>query len=201
MVKIRRIFLKFIRKDLVSKVQSYLHGLKLKPNPVFISVHVRRTDYINWIESMFKGKPVDSSYFLHSMSHFIGKFSNPIFLITSDDLPWCRNNLVNNMTAGKILFPSDDLKTDSEEENVAIDLVTLAQANHSSKISQVIDFCNLSDHVSVYDYGSFGFLGSVMAGGEVLVADGYSNNTHPILQALRNKTPQGWKLVDVKKIA
>ena len=86
---------------------------------------------------MFKGKPVGRSYFLHAMSHFISKFSNPVFLVTSDDLAWCRDNLVMNMTAGKILYPSDDLKTDSEEENVATDLVTLAQANHSSENKQV----------------------------------------------------------------
>ena len=135
---IRHVFLSSLRPDLISKVQTYLHSLNLKPNPVFISVHVRRTDYINWIENMFNGKPVTSSFYLHAMSHFFGKFSNPIFLITSDDLPWCKENLVNNKTAGRILFPSDNLKTDSEEENAAIDLVTLAQANHSSKGGQII---------------------------------------------------------------
>ena len=135
--RIRKMILASIRPHLISKVHTYLHGLKLAPNPVFISVHVRRTDYISWVENMFKGKPVGISYFLHAMSHFSSKFTNPVFLVTSDDLAWCKDNIVMNMTAGKILFPSDHLQTDSEEENVATDLVTLAQANHSSENKQV----------------------------------------------------------------
>ena len=197
--RIRNLLLNSIRPNLISKVQAYLHGLQIGPNPVFIGVHVRRTDYLYWVQKMFKGVPVEKSYFLHAMSYFSSKFSNPVFLVISDDLSWCKDNLVATDTAGKIFFPSEKLETESEEENAALDLVTLAMANHSSEI-------NINGHsysvvlFSVYDYGSFGFLGSLLAGGKVLVADGYSNLTHPILEALRSKQPYGWTLVDVRKI-
>ena len=34
----------------------------------------------------------------------------------------------------------------------------------------------------VYDYGSFGFFGSFLAGGQTMVATGYSQKKHPILK-------------------
>ena len=65
------------------------------------------------------------------------------------------------MTGDKVFFPSDYLNSD---ENVAIDLVTLTQANHNSKTT-MFSFV-------FYDYGSFGLLGYLLSEGEIMFADG-----------------------------
>ena len=52
------------------------------------------------------------------------------------------------------MFP--ELSWGPENDPVMMDLLVLSQANHT-----------------VYDYGSFGFWGAVLAGGTTMLADGY----------------------------
>ena len=134
MARIKNLYLNLLRPELVKKVQTYINSLQLNPNSVYISIHVRRTDYIEWIKVRFKGEPVGPSYFLYGMQHYKKKYENAVFLVTSDDLAWCKENLVNNQTADRLFFPRDYFKSNSEDVNVAIDLIVIAQSNHSSKI-------------------------------------------------------------------
>ena len=53
---------------------------------------------------------------------------------------------------------------------------------------------------TIYDYGSFAFWGAVLAGGRVMLADGYSAKLHPILAAVKKVPPAGWTTVDVSKL-
>lgn len=55
-----------------------------------ICVHVRRGDYI-------KNKLLicDLNYFNDSIKYFNLKFDNPLFFIFSDDIIWCKNNIIN----------------------------------------------------------------------------------------------------------
>ena len=53
---------------------------------------------------------------------------------------------------------------------------------------------------TIYDYGSFAFWGAVLAGGRVMLADGYSAKLHPILAAVKKMPPAGWTTVDVSKL-
>ena len=52
------------------------------------------------------------------------------------------------------MFP--ELSGGPESDPVIMDLLVLTQANHT-----------------IYDYGSFGFWGAVLAGGTTMLADGY----------------------------
>ena len=79
---------------------------------------------------------------------------------------------------------------------VIMDFLLLTQTNHT-----------------IYDYGSFGFWGAVLAGGTTMVADGYrfalevnlsqfenlfcSKRPHMILAAIRTNPPEGWTRVNV----
>ena len=99
-----------------------------------------------------------------------------MFLVTSDDLHWCRENLLHE----RVVFPSlPSMAVDS----AVTDFILLTQANHS-----------------IYDYGSFAFWGAVLAGGKTILADGYSQKTHPILAAVKKFPPNHWKTKNVKTL-
>ena len=143
---------------------------------VCFSVHVRRTDYIDWIKDRYKGQEVGRDFFLHTIKDFLSEDPNCLFLVTSDDLDWCRENLVHD----RVVFP--DLTAPSVDPTVT-DFILMTQANHS-----------------IYDYGSFAFWGAVLAGGRTVVAEGYSQRTHPILAAIKKFPPNHWKTRDVKTL-
>ena len=53
---------------------------------------------------------------------------------------------------------------------------------------------------SVYDYGTFGFMGAFLAGGHTMVADNWSKSLHAMVRGLKRNLPQNWTLVNAKKI-
>ena len=176
--ELRSQFRPLLRKDIIEDVQSLFKGIQAKRgfNVTFISIHVRRTDYIQWIENRYKGKAVDGLYFKYCMDKFRQEEQNPVFVVTSDDMPWCKENLQGE----DVIFPGDPR---NGIDPIVRDFIILSQSNHS-----------------IYDYGSFGFWGALLAGGKTMVADGYSKKTHPILAAIRKANPVGWTRVDVSTI-
>ena len=76
----------------VAGVQRYLHALQQGRAPLtYVGVHVRRTDYLQWVEKRYRGRPVDQGFFLHCMEEYRKTFGPAVvFLVTSDDPAWCR---------------------------------------------------------------------------------------------------------------
>ena len=140
------------------------------------SVHVRRTDYIQWIESRYKGQQVGPDFFLHSIKDFLSEDPSSVFLVTSDDMDWCRKNIIHD----RVIFPN--LSTSSYDP-VVTDFILMTQANHS-----------------IYDYGSFGFWGAVLAGGKTILAEGYSEQIHTLLAAIKKFPPNHWKTKNIKSL-
>ena len=140
------------------------------------SVHVRRTDYIDWIKDRYKGQEVGKDFFLQTIQDFLTEDPSCLFLVTSDDLDWCRENLKHP----RLVFP--DLPSSSVDP-VVRDFILMTQTNHS-----------------IYDYGSFAFWGAVLAGGKTVLAEGYSQRTHPILAAIQKFPPNHWKTRNVKTL-
>ena len=85
-----------LAKELVAIIQAYLASLNKARGKqlTFVGVHVRRTDYIKFMEErwqMFPGNPVDQNFFHHCMRESRRKLGpNTLFLVTSDDIHWCR---------------------------------------------------------------------------------------------------------------
>jgi len=170
-------FKPFLSEDVVNIVQDYLGMLQLKygKDTVFVSIHVRRTDYINFVETRYKGHQVDKNFFDYCINEFLKRDPNTIFLVTSDDIIWCKENLRHE----RVLFP--DISTQSDP--AVTDFTLITQTNHT-----------------IYDYGSFAFWAAMIAGGQTMVADGYSSKTHPMLAAVKKYKPPGWITVDVGQI-
>ena len=115
------------------------------------------------------------SIFLYCIEEFLRDHPNSIFLVTSDDVKWCKEHLKHD----KVVFP--ELRSDHDP--MVTDFVLMTQVNHS-----------------IYDYGSFAFFGALLAGGKTMVADGYSHKLHKLLGAIKNWPPPGWKTVDIGKL-
>ena len=140
------------------------------------SVHVRRTDYIDWIKDRYKGQEVGKEFFLQTIQDFLTEDPSCLFLVTSDDLDWCRENLKHP----RLVFP--DLPSSSVDP-VVRDFILMTQTNHS-----------------IYDYGSFAFWGAVLAGGRTRLAGNYSRLSHSVLLSLNKHPIPDWTVVDVRSI-
>lgn len=55
-----------------------------------VSIHVRRGDYVN---SPVLGGLVDLDYYKKAVEHIKTSVTNPLFIIFSDDINWCKENL------------------------------------------------------------------------------------------------------------
>ena len=116
------------------------------------------------------------SFFLHCIEEFLKSDPNCVFLVTSDDIQWCKSNIIHE----KVIFPSI---VAPDAEPAVTDFILMTQTN-----------------ATIYDYGSFAFWGAVLSGGQTMLADGYSSKLHPILAAVKKHPPPGWSLVDVSKL-
>lgn len=98
--------------------QDVKNVFKLNIDPIDrVSIHVRRGDYLAPNQDTFK--PVDMNYISQAISHFkqLGKTK---FLVVSDDLPWCRDNIKD---------PDCDVSF-SDGKSVYGDLCQMASCEH-----------------------------------------------------------------------
>jgi hypothetical protein len=68
-----------------------------------IGVHVRRTDYLDTTYGMYV---LDSTYYDRALAYMADIVSDPVFLIFSDDIEWCRRSLC--IPYRHILVPHSD---------------------------------------------------------------------------------------------
>ncbi|XP_043915663.1 galactoside alpha-(1,2)-fucosyltransferase 2-like [Protopterus annectens] len=148
----------FIRED----VNSYLQKIKgMRKNVTYIGVHVRRGDYVHVMPNTWKGVVADRDYLEKAMKYFRDKYQEPVFVITSDGLDWCKSNLDNSR--GDIYFPGDVTSS-----TPAVDLAMLIHCNHT-----------------IMTIGTFGFWAGYLTGGEVIYLDKYVLPNSPFLNVFK----------------
>lgn len=112
----------------------------------FVGIHVRRTDYRNYLWRTHGVFLADADYFHNAMNYFRTKYHGTVaFLVVSDDPSWCRHNLVGDR--GDV-FVVSQLGVTSPGQDLAV----MAACNHS-----------------IIDYGTFGVWGAILASGETVV--------------------------------
>lgn len=120
-------------------LQKASNGAK---NVVYVGVHVRRTDYSEYLKRKYNASLVKSEFFLRQMNYFRNKYKSIMFVVMSDEPKWCEDEL-----------PGDDvvvMRNNSPEQDLAI----MAACNHS-----------------IIDYGTYGVWGAILAGGDTFVYD------------------------------
>lgn len=133
-----------IKKKLLDRSQQILHLAKRgRDYKVFVGVHIRRTDYIGYLRRKHAVPPASVDFYTAGMRYFEEKYEKVVFVVVSDDPLWCQKNFGKrgNVYVTSKLHPNSP----------ALDLAILASCNHS-----------------LFDYGTFGEWGAILAGGETI---------------------------------
>ncbi|XP_037784168.1 galactoside alpha-(1,2)-fucosyltransferase 1-like isoform X2 [Penaeus monodon] len=125
------------RKKIHSSLEAA--GFAVWADLTVVTVHVRRTDYINHMKSRYGLAPLTKVYFHRAFDYFRERFEHPVFLITTDDRKWCEKHLLG----------PDVLYAGSKEPSV--DIALLSQGNHT-----------------IVSFGTFGFVGALLGGGMIV---------------------------------
>lgn len=128
--------------------QGFLAQLRLpgtggRPR-TFVGVHVRRGDYLEIMPQRWKGVVGDRAYLREAMDWFRARHEAPIFVVTSNGMAWCRENV--DASRGDVVFAGD-----GQEASPGTDFALLAQCNHT-----------------IMTIGTFGFWAAYLAGGETV---------------------------------
>ncbi|KAL3871027.1 hypothetical protein ACJMK2_039051 [Sinanodonta woodiana] len=150
---IRRLF-KF-SPNIQEPADKFVETFRLK-NKTIVGVHVRRGDMLTDFNQKLGYATATPSYLHKSMTYFREKYSNIIFIIASDDISWCKDNI-------KINYDNVFSKFDDP-------LVDMA----------MLSVC---DHVIITS-GTFGWWGAWLAGGDVVYFEGYPRSGSEIDQGM-----------------
>ncbi|XP_068098319.1 galactoside alpha-(1,2)-fucosyltransferase 2-like [Hyperolius riggenbachi] len=146
------IFREFTFHDFITE-ESYAYLNKVrgdKKNVTFVGVHVRRGDYVSVMPSLWKGVVADKGYLQKATDYFRNKYENPLFIVTSNGMDWCKENMDNSR--GDIHFAGD-----GQEVSPGRDFALLAHCNHT-----------------IMTIGTFGLWASRLAGGETVYLTNYT---------------------------
>ncbi|KAJ1131516.1 hypothetical protein NDU88_009852 [Pleurodeles waltl] len=145
----------FIKEE----ANQYLETLKVsRKNVTYIGVHVRRGDYVTTMPNIWKGVVADKGYLEKAMKYFRDKYAEPVFVVTSNGMQWCKENI--NNSRGDVYFSGD-----SNESSPGKDFALLAHCNHT-----------------IMTIGTFGIWAGYLAGGEMIYLDNYTLPDSPFLK-------------------
>ncbi|XP_045582891.2 galactoside alpha-(1,2)-fucosyltransferase 1 [Procambarus clarkii] len=124
-------------EDNINKALQTVNASYTRKDVTLITVHVRRGDYAQYIKKHFKMTLLDEVYFKQAFDYFRNRVKNPVFLIVSNDHPWCTKHLQGKdaVVAGNMSQP-------------ILDMAVLAQGNHT-----------------ITSYGTFSFMGAILSYG------------------------------------
>ncbi|XP_069597298.1 galactoside alpha-(1,2)-fucosyltransferase 2-like [Ranitomeya imitator] len=142
----------FIFHDFVKdETNAYLTQVRdNRTNVTFVGVHVRRGDYVKLFAQQKRGVLADKNYLQNATDYFRRKYQNPIFVVTSNGMDWCKKNINNSL--GDVYFAGD-----GKEGSPGRDFAILAHCNHT-----------------IMTFGSFGIWAAYLAGGEAIHLTNYS---------------------------
>ncbi|XP_056398443.1 galactoside alpha-(1,2)-fucosyltransferase 2-like [Hyla sarda] len=147
---------------IIDDANSHLEKCKgSKVNVTFVGVHVRRGDYVDVMSKIRKGVVADRNYLQQAMDYFRHKYSNPLFVVTSNGMDWCKENI--NHTLGDVYFAGD-----GQEGSPARDFALLAHCNHT-----------------IMTIGTFGYWAAYLARGETIYLTNFTLPDSPYLNIFK----------------
>ncbi|XP_075046000.1 galactoside alpha-(1,2)-fucosyltransferase 2-like [Mixophyes fleayi] len=132
----------------------------------FVGVHVRRGDYLTIMPNVWKGVIGGKEYLQTAMDYFrhkSDKYQNPLFIVTSNGMDWCKENINNSL--GDVHFVGD-----GQESSPARDFALLAHCNHT-----------------IMTVGTFGYWAGYLAGGETIYLMNFTLPDSPFLKVFKNE--------------
>ncbi|XP_042212574.1 galactoside alpha-(1,2)-fucosyltransferase 2-like [Homarus americanus] len=127
------------------EAENFLRGIVMKEQdkdptpPVLVGVHVRRTDYVEFIKK-YEGKVPGEVYFRRALQYYRHKYPRVVFIVASDDRKFITEKFSH--------YPDIIFSLGTTRQ---ADMATLASCNHS-----------------IITVGSYGFWTGYLTGGEVV---------------------------------
>ncbi|XP_066484395.1 galactoside alpha-(1,2)-fucosyltransferase 2-like [Tiliqua scincoides] len=144
------------------EANQYLLSLRgQRQNVTYVGVHVRRGDYVRLMPLYLKGVVADRGYLEKAMNYFRQKYSNAIFVVTSNGMQWCKQNIKDS--TGDVYFAGN-----GQESSPGRDFALLAHCNHT-----------------IMTIGTFGLWASYLAGGETVYLANYTLPNSPFLKRFK----------------
>ncbi|KAJ6654407.1 hypothetical protein lerEdw1_007000 [Lerista edwardsae] len=144
------------------EANQYLLSLREeRQDVIFVGVHVRRGDYVRVMPRIWKGVVADRGYLEKAMNYFREKYHNAIFVVTSNGMEWCKQNINDSM--GDVYFAGD-----GRESSPGRDFALLAHCNHT-----------------IMTIGTFGIWAGYLAGGETVYLANYTLPNSPFLKVFK----------------
>ena len=97
-----------LKKEYYSNSFKEYQELIRRHNPNSVSIHIRRTDYLKPIHSVTYCNLTETNYYTNAIKYLKSKVDNPIFFIFSDDIEWCKENLIIENAC--YILPKKDMK-------------------------------------------------------------------------------------------
>ncbi|XP_037372820.1 galactoside 2-alpha-L-fucosyltransferase SEC1-like [Talpa occidentalis] len=134
------------------EAQRFLRGLRVNGSrpSTFVGVHVRRGDYVQVMPRVWKGVVADPGYLRRALAWFRARYRAAVFVVSSDDMPWCRRNIDRSLR-DVVLAGS------GRQGSPARDFALLTQCNHS-----------------VITVGTFGIWAAYLTGGHTVYLANYT---------------------------
>ncbi|XP_012609876.3 galactoside 2-alpha-L-fucosyltransferase SEC1-like [Microcebus murinus] len=145
------------------EAQAFLRALQAKWawQVTFVGVHVRRGDYVRVMPKVWKGVLADRGYLRQAMDWFRARYHTPVFVVTSDDMAWCRESISGSL--GDVMFAGNGL-----QGSPAKDFALLTQCNHS-----------------IITVGTFGIWAAYLAGGNTVYLANFTLPDSPFHMVFR----------------
>ncbi|GAB6022960.1 vacuolar sorting protein VPS33/slp1 [Chamberlinius hualienensis] len=143
--------------EITKRVESRLQQIKDNRSSVtFIGVHARRGDYVKDLAGNLKGVVANEHFFAEATNRFRERFSDAVFVVVSDDMPWCREHISNALGDVHYVGNNDQL-------HPIDDLAILSKCNHT-----------------IFSIGSFGYWAGFLAGGQTIYLSNYTLPDSPL---------------------
>ncbi|XP_042556041.1 galactoside alpha-(1,2)-fucosyltransferase 2-like [Dipodomys spectabilis] len=146
-----------LHKHMREEAQAFLRGLRVNGSRprTFVGVHVRRGDYVHIMPRVWKGVVADRGYLQQAMDRFRAHYESPVFVVTSDDMVWCRKNM--EVARGDVVFAGNGM-----EGSPGKDFARLTQCNHT-----------------IITVGTFGFWAAYLTGGDTVYLANFTLPSSP----------------------
>uniref|UniRef100_A0A8C3HNQ6 L-Fucosyltransferase n=1 Tax=Chrysemys picta bellii TaxID=8478 RepID=A0A8C3HNQ6_CHRPI len=152
----------FFHDHVKEEANRYLAGLRgQRRNVTYVGVHVRRGDYVWVMPQVWKGVVADKAYLEKAMGYFRDKYQEPVFVVTSNGMEWCRENI--DTSQGDVYFSGE-----GKESSPGRDFALLAHCNHT-----------------IMTIGTFGIWAGYLAGGETIYLANYTLPDSPFLRLFK----------------
>lgn len=113
-------------------------------------------------------------YLDKAMDHFRSRFPRPVFVIVSDDMNWCSREMAD-LEDVELVGTALQEEDENDVESAAVDFGVLVEC----------------DHVIV-TYGTFGIWAAHLAGGEAVLAEGFTERDTEEVIAVKRAKPKNW---------